>query len=309
MAPLTPPPPVQLLLRSNLILYPENNGMSVYGLGAIELYDGRIQEAHDHLVAACNMTSLAEPHILLSQLYWRYRSSGVGIARAQYELEVIENTTSPRKEVLTNLGMLLFTQQLHAQSEGRPEGDPNYQGGWMRKRSEYLIIAAHLAHGYPVGHPNIAILASNAGCMRMLSPLERYGQPERSAELFDLATEIGFTGAPTAFRNAASFWAVQGYADHAFSFLAKGDAALDLSVKSVKDAEAAGAVRAPDDATAHSNFINEHRTAIHRARSVLMAHRLTMAKWAAMGTRVVGEEAEQRLNLLGFDCVLELLWW
>ena len=303
----------EALLLSNLALYPANNGMSTYGLGAIYLYGGRVREAEALLVSAANMTSLAEPHILLSQLHWRHRPHGAehGLAVAQAELELIENTTSPRKEVLTNLGLLLYVKA---------------REDWEFTRAEYLILAAHVAHGYPVGHPSIGILASNAGCIRMLSEPRAYGDAALADAAFEESLRVGtgFTGLPSLYRNAAVFAAVQGRRHAAISIVQRGLRWIEAQVEGLRSGSKS--VGSAEDVQASLRFYGEHTDAM---KLLLLSFRVfapRIDKWgeeaaapdgrggptvagAHAAARAVGGEARRRMTMLGAECVLELLWW
>jgi DNA-binding NtrC family response regulator len=49
--------------------------MTLYGLGAVALYKGDLDRAEALLARACNESTMVEPHILLSQLYWKHRAA------------------------------------------------------------------------------------------------------------------------------------------------------------------------------------------------------------------------------------------
>lgn len=103
----------EVLMASNLALYPDNNTMTVYGLGcvreaaiprtppallparchaspamyarqhracsltsccrAVALYKGQLEDAERYLKQAITESSMVEPRILLSQLYWKHK--------------------------------------------------------------------------------------------------------------------------------------------------------------------------------------------------------------------------------------------
>ncbi len=278
----------EALLASNLALYPSNNGMSMYGLGAVRYYQGRADEAEALLLAATQTTTLAEPHIMLGQLYWRHRRNFTAAIEA---LSRIENTTSPRKEVLQNLGLLLM-------SAGRaPDSD-----GPARTRAEYLVLAGHAAHGYPMGHPNIAHLASNAGCVRMTSEPWRYGNFELATRLFADALTAVHAARVTATRNAAYFHAVAGRPDTALAILDGGDA----FVTSLLDKPSL-----PPDAVAEADGF---RRSFAAARVAITTALPSIVGWAdaagAPGAAPLSKaEVERRLALIGGECVMELLHW
>ena len=217
----------ETLLLSNLQMYPTHNGMSTYGLGAIRLYAGRIEEAERLLVEATRISSLAEPRILLSQLYWRHRGPA-GIDAAIAQLEAIENTTSPRKEVLGNLGLLLYAREeraARAAAAGRAVDRAEVAPPWLLARAERLVLAAYAAHGYPVGHPSVAVLAANAGAIRIVSEPDSYGHPDLADAAFREAValvEATGKGLPSVFRNAALHYALQGEEQSARQMLRSG---------------------------------------------------------------------------------------
>ena len=191
----------EALLRSNLAIYPEHNGMTQYGMGAIKLYQQKYDEAETLLKRALNETTLAEPHILLSQLYWKTRNN---YDAAIEQLAAIEHTTSPRREVMQNLGLLLMAT-----------GRAPTTNHTARVRAEYLILLGHAAHGYPMGHPNIGLLSSNAACVRLLSEKERFAAPQLVDGLFTEALKFRHSSRVTALRNFALVEAAQGRRVHA----------------------------------------------------------------------------------------------
>ena len=76
------------------------------------LYKGEIEKAEALLRRAANESSMVEPRILLSQLYWKHRSKDDfgdgkdGYEKALEELTLIAKSNTPRREVLTNYGLL-----------------------------------------------------------------------------------------------------------------------------------------------------------------------------------------------------------
>jgi hypothetical protein len=286
------------LMSANLHHYPDGNVMTIYGLGAVALYKGEIDKSEQFLVRACNESSMVEPHILLSQLYWKHRVNDIGekaLDIAISELEHVASTVTPRKEVLTNLGMLLFKR-----------ADRN--DTVALKQAEYYILAAQVAHGYPEGHHSIAQLSSNAGCIRLMSTKDRYGDAQAAERLVNEALEVarnsGGTGA--AFKNAATFYAVQGYAPHASSILEEGIGYVEQGLKQAL--ESTDPVW-PGSRSTVLQYYQELLYNMQRQMISIQLHAPLMAAWAASGPPVVGEEAEPRMSILGVECMLELLWW
>ena len=343
----------EALLYSSLQAYPHHNGMSVYGLGAIALYEAtakaakgewsadrvqaRVAQAEAWLKQACNWTTLAEPHVLLSQLYWRHGYRGdkaAGMRLAEAEIAYLDNTTSPRKEGLTNLGLLMYSRS-------------HQLAPWQVARSEYLILAAHVAHGYPPRHASIALLANNAGCIRTLSHPGRYGHSGLAEEAFaesmqlqeqlaglayDAATgdvrvsPAGGTGVvtvPVVYRNAAVMYAVYGEAGSALATIDRGLAVLRHGLRASSPASA-------------SSYFSEHIHGLITARAAIVTHVPTIDRWArleakaigasvgsepdmqdaaggdkpgAVDTPIGGTVADRRMAVLGLECGMELLWW
>lgn len=292
------------LMSANLHHYPEGNVMTIYGLGAVALYKGEIDRAEQYLVRACNESTMVEPHILLSQLYWKHRSQERGQVAfdiAISELEHVASTVTPRKEVLTNLGMLLFKKADRNNTEAM-------------KQAEYYILAAQVAHGYPEGHHSIAQLSSNAGCIRLMSTKDRYGDAMHAERLVNEALEVarnsGGTGA--AFKNAATFYAVQGYAPLALSILEEGIGYVEEGLRGALESNDPSQWPGGANGTARSNIIQYYQELLYSMQRQLVTvqlHTPLLASWAASGPPVIGDDAEPRMAVLGVDCMLELLWW
>jgi len=217
-------------------------------------------------------------------------------------LEHVALTSTPRKEVLTNLGVLQLRDVGKLAVEEQEEA---------KRTAEYHILAALAAHGYPANHQAISLLASNAVCVRMTSPLTRYGHAalaEHAAIQGMKAVKQG--GTPAAFRNAAVFYAIQGRPDLVASITAEGVQAIR---KRFDGANAAATAAGMDGGGAISNaahlaYLNDAYASLLRVNATAHTHALRLAWWASADP-VVGEQAEERLRLLGLDCVLELLWW
>jgi tetratricopeptide (TPR) repeat protein len=271
------------LLTANIALYPENNGMSYYGMGAVRMHQGRFDEAESYLERAINETTLAEPHILLGQIQWKHRRN---FTRAIEVLQNVEFTSSPRKEVLQHLGLLLML-------DGRaPDTDDA-----ARRRAEYLVLAGYQAHGYPMGHPNIGALASNAACVRLLSEPHRFRDFRLMETLMDDALTYKFARRPTTIRNAAFAYAVIGKPDRALEVLEDGLGWIahlrsQPNLPPEAQAEADGYVRSFELA----------RLAIH-------THMPLIARWQEEGQPPSRAATERRLALIGGECSMDLHFW
>jgi tetratricopeptide (TPR) repeat protein len=272
----------EALITSNIALYPTNNGLSIYGLGAMRLYQGRIDEAEPLLWRATNETTLAEPWVLLGQLYWKHKND---LSKAIQCLEKIERTSSPRKEMLQNLGLLLMVT-----------GKAPNTNATARQRAEYLVLAGHKGHGYPMGHPNIGALASNAACVRLVSEPTRYGNANLAAELFEESFQYRHSSRPSTLKNAILFFAIQGHIEKAYELVGKAIQYIE-ELRSNPNLPEEGHKQADD-------FIKWYKLmelAVH-------THAPYIASWAELPP-VVGKEADDRLALIGGECTLELLYW
>lgn len=270
------------LLSSNIALYPSNNGMSMYGLGAVRMYQGRVEEAERYLRQAANQTTLAEPHILLGQLHWRHKND---YEAAIGHFQFVEHTSSPRKEILQNLGLLLMmTGKAPTSNEA------------ARQHAEYCILAGHKAHGYPMGHPNIGGLASNAACTRLLSEPWRYYAPAAVDELFTEALGYRHHSRPITMRNAAAWYAIQGQAQRALDECDEGIRYVaDLRAQQV-DPEA---VKQADEYTKQFQLLQLSIT----------TQLPLVVQWSVDGPPLGMKEVEARLATIGVECTMELHWW
>jgi tetratricopeptide (TPR) repeat protein len=271
------------LLLSNLALYPEHNGFSLYGMGAVRYYQGRHEEAEDFLLRATKVVTIAEPHILLGQLYWRFRQD---YEKAIESFSVIEHNTSPRKEILQNMGLLLMM------AGKAPDTDAD-----ARKRAEYLVLAGHKAHGYPIGHPNIGALASNAACVRMLSDPWRYGNFPVAEELFAEAFSYRHASRPHAYRNAAYFYAISGRPQRAIEVADEGIAYVE------------GLRQQPNlPAEAHKEA-DDFVRGFTLAKLSVRTHAPIIERWTEEGVPGSKVETERRLAVMGAECIMDLLSW
>lgn len=273
----------ETLLSSNLRLYPTNNGMSIYGLGAVRLYKGDYESAEKYLLEAINQTTLAEPYIMLGQMYWRYKQD---YPKAIHYFSQLENTSSPRKEIMQNLGLLLIL------THQAPDSDPP-----ARRRAEYLVLLGFGGHGYPMGHPNIGTLAANAACVRLLSEPHHYGDYTLAEQLFEEALTYRHNTRPTTIRNAAYFYAITGRPERSLKILEEGEEFIH------------GLTLAPN--LPSSAFV-EAEEYIHAFRIVRLAIQINMPvilRWKEEGLSYGKANVEKRLAYMGGECTMELLYW
>ena len=264
----------EALLLSCLRHYPKDNFMSTYGLGADYLYKGRLQEAEKLLLEAGKTPGIAEPHVLLSQLYWRHKdfAGPNAIPRAMKELRKVA-ATGRKREFLGNLGLLgKGLQATHPQAMPANE-------------SEYFVLAAHAAHALPPRSPLLGALAHNAACVRLTSPTERWGHHDLARQLLQEAVGSQYPNRHVALHNMAVFHAIHGHAQTALAY-------LQAAVESVGTDEAAVQL-----------YLKEQR-----ALTAIKAQTI-MSKWQASGQRVVGPAAQARMGELGVACVSTLLWF
>jgi tetratricopeptide (TPR) repeat protein len=250
--------------------------MTQYGMGAIKLYQQKFDEAEALLQRALVETTLAEPHILLSQLYWKHRSNYTAAIR---QLERIEHTSSPRREVMQNLGLLLMA------TGAAPTANATARG-----RADYLILLGHAAHGYPMGHPNIGLLASNAACVRTLS--ERFASPALAESLFEEALKFRHSSRITALKNQALFYGAQGRP-------ARASAVAEEAIAYI------GELRdRPEQSEEGRKQAAELIEGFRVLQLSLAVHAPAIEGWAEAGL-AGGAAAEERLAYLGGDCSSE----
>jgi len=172
--------------------------------------------------------------------------------------------------------------------------------------SEYYILAAQAAHGYPEGHHSIALLNMNAGCIRLLSTGERYGNAAMAEGLLTSALVVARQGgSPGAFRNAATFYAVQGYIDHARSIVKEG---YDTAITQYEKTRAGPEPAWPGSRDMMVGYYWEMAQSMRRINATITAFTPRILLWA-LQPPVVGDTAESRMGMLGLDCYMELLWW
>lgn len=201
---------------------------------------------------------------------------------------------TPRKEVLTNLGLLMYQDKNASQ-------DPA-----VMKESEYYVLAAQVAHGYPAHHQAISLLDSNAGCVRLMSEPSRYGNAQLAEGLFISALKGARQGGTVAaFRNAAIFYLLQGYADQAIAIATEGMNVIHTQQSQLVEKTLEAGKEARDSVA--SFYIDIH-AALHRIAIAAEATRAITAFWS-LEAPVSGDAALERMRLLGVECYMELLWW
>jgi hypothetical protein len=284
------------LMLANLELYPDNNWMTVYGLGAVALYAGRVDEAERYLLAAGGNSSMVEPHVLLSQLEWKFRANDGGYERAEKLLRRVAESNTPRKEILTNLGMLMMSR---LQDEATEEENAE---------AEYYILAAYQAHGYPRGHTGIATIANNAACIRLLSDPHRYGNVDFAREAFEDGLQYArFGGSSGLYKNAALFYAIQGDAENALAILAEGSAAIESYYQEMNRVSSDPSY--PGSRQQLLGYIGDMYVATRNLQLSITLHRVEIERWRKSSVPPLGKVAIERMNYLGTECYLEMLWW
>jgi hypothetical protein len=166
-----------------------------------------------------------------------------------------------------------------------------------RTRAEYLILLGHAAHGYPMAHPNIGLLANNAACVRLVSEADRFAAPGAVPGLFREALGFRHSSRITALRNFALAEAAQGRADAARA-LAREAVAYVQELRDRADQPEEGRRQAADlirEFDALSLSLDVHAPAIDA--------------WTEADRAVFGQAAEDRLAYLGGSCSMELLFW
>jgi hypothetical protein len=113
-----------------------------------------------------------EPHVLLAQIYWshQYGNDGQHIEKAKAHLRKLVEYNSARRELWTNLGLLMYSSERHGDgltgclSFVFPfravvlPSDPV-----ALNQSEYLILAAAVGHALAPNDMFLGYLWNNAG--------------------------------------------------------------------------------------------------------------------------------------------------
>ena len=235
------------ILESCVKMYPEHNFMAWYGLGAVEMYAQNLTQAeHYLLLAAEEEPEIAEPRMLLSQLYLQYPgfSGPSSHHKALYQLSKIIDMYSIRRESWTDYGYLLLlllhspplprgllepslTEEAaslpHLSHRGSGTLFPNSsllasdEERWYE--AEYFIIAGAKSTALPPRHRTRGVVHSNAACMRLLSPTSRFGNVRHAMEEAKAAARIVHPSVHVAAHNLAVILAINGNIPTAVSYL------------------------------------------------------------------------------------------
>lgn len=216
-------------------------------------------------------------------MYWRYKQD---FEKAIYYFGQLENTTTPRKEILQNLGLLLML------TDQAPDSDPV-----ARRRAEYLVLLGYGAHGYPMGHPNIGTLAANAACVRLLSEPHHYGNYPIAEQLFEEALTYRHNTKPTTIRNAAYFYAICGNPQRALRILQDGENFINSLVVN------------PNLPPAAYEEAEVYLRSFRIIRLSIQINMPTILQWSEEALPYGKINVEKRLSYLGGECTLELLYW
>ncbi|RYG54772.1 hypothetical protein EON66_06685 [archaeon] len=205
----------------------------------------------------------------------------------------------------------------------------------MLRHQESSILVAYDGHGFPENHPSISALASNAGCVcrwcaprhvarttahvhkprvgvhppaaasascrcvRLLSPLTRYGDAVNAEKAFRAAVaQAKYEGSLPAFHNLALYYAVQGRLNDAMAVVYEGMEALEWRAAHAD----------PWDAPTHRPVYQRVRDDLVRLGRSIPLYAGWMNMWVAQQP-VVGADAQERLYKLGFECMQELVAW
>lgn len=267
---------------SQLALYPNDNFMAEYGIGCVYAYQLRLEEAKHHLHNAMCVPNIAEPHIMMSQLYWAYPDwagpAGPLLAR-QHLNEVI--ITGRKLEFAGNYGILGL-------KHGVGETFTN----------EHAIVAARNFTQLPLLHPNQGLLLNNEACVRWTSAAG-LADANRPRELFAAAID----GFPFPFRYAAlanlGLWfAVHGRLGEAMQLLRLAQQQYDIVSPTV-------------DFPMLGNYEQVLYNVHHVTQLLHDAHASSIiTSWRA-GTPqpIAGQIAVDRLRALNATCETAMLWF
>ena len=140
-------------------------------------------------------------------------------------------------------------------------------------------------------------------CVRLTSALSRYGHAVEAELAFVKAIKVAKqAGSIAAFRNAAMFFIIQGYHDVALGVIQDGEEMAMANIAHLNALEPSKQV------TSSLTFTYEVMLELHRLRHVATAYRLKTLFWQA-SPPVAGQAALDRMDELGLQCVMEMLWW
>ena len=297
------------LLLSNLAVYPRNNYMSNYGLGAIALYRGDSEGARHYLMAASKVApSIEEPKILLAQLAWHRRlpDEQGWAAEAISHLSGLRESRRFRSHVLTNLGARADAAARGGGGENKEQesveiatSSPSTTSStFTRSQAEYLIIAAAdestMMMTSDKRATNIGLIFANAACARLTSDVNDWGHRGEVASLLRRGLERAWeSSGDRAVRGLEAVQYTQGIVQ-----AVKG--AFHDSLHSL-DAAAALAKQQGGEGEARRRKYETLRGGIAAKEGLLRA-------WADNTTSWVGAVAQRRLGVIGAECELNLVW-
>ena len=259
-----------VLLQSCLDMYPDNNFMTVYGIGTRKLYTQDLVEAERLLLRAHEMSpTIAEPAVLLSQLYWKYGpnvtdSVSEGNKKAIHYLQLVK-TMHKRNEFQTNLGILLSQVAQTAEEQ---------------ETAQHAVLYAEAAHTLRPGSRMMGPVLHNAACVRLLAAPNTFGSIAMAQAAAERAAETQYDERGVGLHNLAVIHAVQGHVDDAQMYarqsLATGYQGL-VPVTSI--------ILTPQAEATMRQFAQEQQEPL------------------------AGATAQARLNALGLACASSLLWF
>jgi len=259
-----------ILLASCLKLYPENNFMTVYGIGTRKLYNQELLESEALLLKAHNMSpTVAEPLVLLSQLYWRYGVNMTGSAlegnkkAIEYLLKVKE--LRKRNEFQSNLGVL------QSQLAQTPE---------EVNAAHHAVLYAEVAHTLRQGSRMLGPVLHNACCIRLLASPSTFGSIKMAQELGERAIAVQYDDLAAGIHNLAVVHAVQGHTEQAQHYARQ---ALSMDYSGLESAT--GKLLTAQAAATMHEFAKDTSESIP------------------------GEVAKQRLRALQTSCASSMLWF
>jgi len=166
-------------MESNLRVYPEYNYMSLFGLGALNLYAKKLSLSAKYLEGARNVAIhfsekygflVEDSFVLTSEMIWNHHVDAKGVQSEKWRelsiqaLDFISNSTRFRSLVMGNMGLLKY---IAARSEDE------------LREAEYLVIAATeesmVQKSLALESQMLAMVYNNAACLRMISPARRWG--------------------------------------------------------------------------------------------------------------------------------------
>eukprot|EP00939_MAST-03C_sp_MAST-3C-sp1_P001184 g1184.t1 len=292
------------LMQSNIDTYPENNYMSVFGLGAMQLYEGssNLQSAASHLNRAAATSEdfnarfgylVEDAYVMLSQMMWMYHANRDGVESedawfddATRTLQRIHNSTRFRSLVMTNRGLLDYTVAAAEDSESKLYD------------AEYLIIAAaseeSVRASLALEARMLSVVYNNAGCFRLLSPPTRWGHGAYVEPLFRAGIDQAELGGVKSTSELAVL-----YHNMAIAFAVSGRVAdaivtMQKAISVAPDRKSATALSWSDQL----RILRDPELSEAIARSIASGD----GQW-------VGPAADERIALFGGGCEVQLVWY